>query len=113
MEHSLYLMKESMQENGEYNGQGTYTWSNGDKYVGEWKDGKENGQGTITKTYRDGKFIYVGEWKDAKKHGQGTMTYPGGEKCEGEWVKGGFRNGKCYDKDGTIQYIYINGVKQK
>ena len=41
------------------------------------------------------------------------MTYPGGEKCEGEWVKGGFRNGKCYDKDGTIQYNYINGVKQK
>ena len=23
------------------NGQGTYTWANGDKYVGEYKDGQE------------------------------------------------------------------------
>ena len=30
------------------NGQGTKTWSNGDKYVGEFKDGKKNGQGTYT-----------------------------------------------------------------
>ena len=30
------------------NGQGTYTSSNGDKYVGEWKDGKRDGQGTST-----------------------------------------------------------------
>ena len=27
---------------------GTYTWSNGTKYVGEWKDSKANGQGTNT-----------------------------------------------------------------
>ena len=26
--------------NGKPNGQGTQTWSNGDKYVGEWKDGE-------------------------------------------------------------------------
>ena len=26
------------------NGYGTYTYANGSKYVGEWKDGKENGQ---------------------------------------------------------------------
>ena len=24
---------------------GTYTYANGDKYVGEWKDGKPHGQG--------------------------------------------------------------------
>ena len=27
-------------ENGVPDGQGTFSWSNGDKYVGEWKDGK-------------------------------------------------------------------------
>ena len=27
---------------------GTYTYSNGDKYVGEYKDGKRHGQGTYT-----------------------------------------------------------------
>ena len=27
---------------------GTYTWRDGDKYVGEYKDGKRHGQGTFT-----------------------------------------------------------------
>ena len=27
------------------NGTGTYLWLNGNKYVGEWKDGKRSGQG--------------------------------------------------------------------
>ena len=29
-------------------GKGTYTWPDGDKYVGEWKDDKQHGQGTQT-----------------------------------------------------------------
>ncbi len=27
------------------NGQGTYTYPNGDQYVGQWKDGKKHGRG--------------------------------------------------------------------
>ena len=34
------------------NGYGTYTYADGDKYVGEWGNGKRNGQGTYT--YADG-----------------------------------------------------------
>ena len=41
------------------NGYGTYTWASGefagDKYVGEFKDGKRHGQGTHT--WADGTFI--------------------------------------------------------
>ena len=40
----------------------TFTWGNGDKYVGKYQDGKRHGQGTIT--WADGQ--YVGEWKEAK-----------------------------------------------
>jgi hypothetical protein len=29
-------------------GQGTFTYANGNKYVGEWKDGMKHGQGTVT-----------------------------------------------------------------
>ena len=43
------------------NGQGTLTWASGDKYVGEWKDGKRNGQGTYT--YTSG-AAQEGIWKD-------------------------------------------------
>jgi len=35
-------------EKGEYHGQGTLTYPNGVKYVGEFKDGKEHGQETFT-----------------------------------------------------------------
>jgi len=51
--------------------QGTYTWSDGDKYVGEFKDDKPNGQGTYT--WSDGRK-YEGEFEDGIKHGQGTWT---------------------------------------
>ena len=63
------------------NGQGTYTWGKGewegDKYVGEYKDGKWHGQGTYT--YADGEN-YVGEYKDGEKEGQGTFTFASGTK---------------------------------
>jgi len=41
----------------------TYTFANGNKYVGEWKDDKRNGQGTFT--YADG-TIEEGIWKDGE-----------------------------------------------
>ena len=66
-------------------GQGTYTFANGGKYVGEWKDGKSEGQGTGT--YADGSK-YVGEFKDGKPEGQGTGTYADGSKYVGEWKDG-------------------------
>ena len=40
-----------------------------------------------TTTYQDGS-IYVGEWKDGKQHGKGTMTLPDGSKHEGIWKNG-------------------------
>ena len=56
---------------GERHGQGTYTWAGGDKYVGEWKDGKKHGQGTYT--WADGRQ-YVGEWKDGKRQTTTKVT---------------------------------------
>ena len=43
------------------NGYGTFTWASGEKYVGEYKDGKRHGQGTFT--YADGRKD-VGKFKD-------------------------------------------------
>ena len=48
---------------------GTFTFSNGNKYFGEFRYGKINGKGTYTYTNGD---KYVGENKDNKWHGQGT-----------------------------------------
>ena len=44
-------------------GEGTYTWSDGRKYVGEWLNGKENGYGTYSNlegTTLSGQFYDVG-----------------------------------------------------
>ncbi len=60
---------------------GTFSIADG-KYVGEWKDDKIHGLGTIVGS--DG-WRYVGEFKNAKYHGQGTLTGPDGEKYVGEF----------------------------
>ena len=43
------------------NGQGTYKYSNGAKYKGQWKNNRLDGQGTLT--YLDGRK-FVGHWKN-------------------------------------------------
>ena len=44
-----------------FNGQGTILYSNGEKYIGQWKNGKYNGKGSYI--YPDGKEI-KGYWKE-------------------------------------------------
>ncbi len=64
---------------------GTWTFGNGDKYVGEYQNNQFNGQGTIILA-NGGK--YVGEWKDDRSNGQGTFTYADGRVEEGIWENG-------------------------
>ena len=52
---------------------------------------------------------YVGEYKDGKRHGQGTLTTPDGRKYEGEWKNNKLWNGTGYDKNGNILYKRVNG----
>ena len=79
-----------------------------EKYVGEYKDGKRNGQGTLT---TPGGAKYVGEWKDGKQNGQGTYTYPDGSTYVGEWKEHYEWEGTEYDKDGTVIATYSEGVE--
>ncbi|MGZ3596193.1 MAG: molecular chaperone Tir, partial [Syntrophales bacterium] len=73
-------------ESGMLQGQGTMTRPDG-QYVGQFKSGKKNGQGTIN-------FVngakYVGQFRNDEYHGQGTLTLPTGEKYVGEWKDGKF-----------------------
>ena len=79
---------------------GTFTFTNGNKYVGEWKDNVRNGQGALTIANGN---KYVGEWKDSRSHGQGTFTWADGENYVGEFKVGKF-NGQ-----GTL--TFANGDK--
>ena len=66
---------------------GTYTWPNGEKYVGEWENGERHGYGKFS--YFDGD-VYVGEWRLGQHHGHGSLTRADGTKSIGEWKKGIF-----------------------
>ena len=72
---------------GKAHGQGTYTWATGSKYVGEFRDDKFNGQGTYTYAPGD---KYVGEFRDDRPNGQGIFTYADGRPPE----EGVFEDGK-------------------
>ena len=73
-------------------GQGAYIYANGEKYVGGFKDSMKNGQGTYTFATGD---KYVGEWKDEKYHGQGTYTFVDGRKETGYYMDGNFLPDIC------------------
>lgn len=70
---------------GQPSGQGTYTWANGAKYAGQWSNGQRNGRGMYT--WPNGER-YVGEFRNNKKHGQGTLIYANGRKFVGEFKDG-------------------------
>ena len=108
---------------------GSYTFENGGKYVGEWKDNKKHGQGTYT--YSDGSIYvgqlengdfngqgslilsngdkYVGEFKDDNFHGQGTYTYGPRSEWAGDQYVGQWRNDK---KHGLGTYIFVDGTRK-
>ena len=67
---------------------GTETARNGNKYVGEFLNGKKHGQGTFT--FISGS-IYVGEFRNGMKNGQGILTYPDGRVKEGIWKNERFK----------------------
>ena len=69
--------------NGKKNGHGRKTWASGDVYDGGWNNDQRSGEGTLTKTNH---LTYKGAWKDNMPEGQGKMVYPNGTVYDGNWV---------------------------
>ena len=67
------------------NCKGTFTFLDGEKYVGDFKDGRYHGKGTFT--WPDG-AKYSGEWKDDKRNGKGTFTNSNGKSISGMYKNG-------------------------
>ena len=55
------------------------------------------------------KGLYNGEYKDGKEHGQGTYTFPDGDKYVGEFKDEKFWNGTTYEIGGNIFGKWVNG----
>lgn len=87
------------------NGQGTFLYPSGAKYIGNFKNGEIHGVGVCY--YTDGSK-FSGEWKNRYPDGKGTKTYPDGTKRTGQWKKG-----KPVDAAGNVLEEYIAAKKEE
>ena len=71
---------------GTMHGKGKFTWSNGDVYEGDWVGGKMQGVGKLT--WGNKCEYYDGEWADSERHGKGVYRNPNGNLFEETFVKG-------------------------
>ena len=76
--YKVFFLRE---EDGD--GQGTFTYSDGDKYEGEWKDGKKHGLGTLT--FFNNVRKWIGEFREDKPWY--VLDYEDGE-IVGKWMNG-------------------------
>ena len=92
-------------KDGKRHGKGTLTYTKKEKhkvtakYEGEWKNGKKDGQGKFLYNMGD---TYEGGFKNGKRHGQGTWEHPDGRKYVGEYKRGKWDGlGIITNKDGS------------
>ena len=70
---------------GKMHGQGTYVWSNGNTYSGEWSNDMANGRGIFV--WANG-TTHAGEWRDNRAHGEGLFTTADGQEHHSVWDHG-------------------------
>ena len=85
-------------KNGVKEGKGIMYYSNGDKYEGEFKNDLKEGKGIL---YRKNGSKYEGDFKNDKKDGKGILFYNDGDKFEGN-----YKNDK---REGKGIYYYASG----
>ncbi len=74
-----------------FSGKGSYYWSDGSFYVGEFENGVRHGMGTWKSSLNNGD-AYEGEYQNDKKCGKGKYTW---------------HNGVCYTGQFENDYRYI------
>ena len=84
------------------NGFGTWVYSTGDKYTGNWVNKQMHGNGTYY--YANGD-IYKGDFKNDRLEGIGTFISKKGDKYTGEYLN------NLAEGEGT--YFYANGKVEK
>jgi len=77
-------------KDNKWDGKGTLEKTGGSRYVGEWKAGLRHGSGTLWQRHADGSMrkIYAGQWDNDQQHGRGTLNYKNKDVYVGEWHRG-------------------------
>jgi hypothetical protein len=87
---------------------GTYTYDNGDVYVGEFVNNRRHGYGKLEYASGD---VYEGQFIDGDKNGHGKYIYDDGSVYEGEYVDGNMcGQGKyAYSSGDVYEGQYVDG----
>lgn len=100
-------------KDGKPEGNGQYTWSNGSYYVGEFRGGLKHGKGKWRRSKDNNTNQYEGEYKNDKKNGYGEFTW-----ASGNVYKGGYKDderegfGKMRWTDGsTYEGDWVRGIQ--
>ncbi|MCR9144379.1 MAG: hypothetical protein NXI24_19215 [bacterium] len=72
------------------NGSGTFVYENGDRYVGDFKNGERDGKGTFE--YANGDR-FIGGYANGERNGEGTYVFANGDRYVGQF-QNGLRAGK-------------------
>ncbi|RVE76723.1 hypothetical protein OJAV_G00011680 [Oryzias javanicus] len=67
---------------------GSFTYSSGEEYHGEWREGLRHGLGQLT--FSDG-TCYTGQFENGLFNGGGVLVFPDGSRYEGDFVQGKFQ----------------------
>ncbi|MDB9374551.1 hypothetical protein PN464_14320 [Nodularia sphaerocarpa CS-585] len=97
-------------ENNQFTGQAILIFPDGNRYYGEFKNGKRHGCGKVTYPPNDQKEYYLGQFENDKADGLGTIKWRDGREYRGE-----FKDHQCEGK-GTLQFPNkrsVSGLWQK
>jgi hypothetical protein len=89
----------------DYQGKLTYVWPDGDRYEGEFKNGRLHGYGAFF--WRNGRS-YEGEWQDDLPHGRGVFTWPDGSKYKGLWEQGKVKEDSRQKSNASVQVTFLD-----
>jgi len=99
-------------KNGKKEGQGKQIYQNGTIYEGQWKDDKRNGYGTFTNEYGD---VYIGYFKNDQRDSIGKITSfiepKYSDSTKSITTEGIFKNDKIYN--GVMTHIDWKGRKKQ
>ena len=88
-------------KNNKMHGKGTYIFKSGSKYIGQWKNDNHHGNGEYISANGS---IAKGTWKNHQLHGKGTINFSNGDDYIGEFSNGNFEGRGTYTyADGTIK----------
>lgn len=91
------------------NGKGTMLYTNGDRYTGDFLNGKKHGEGELV--YNSG-ACFRGEWLNDQACGRGVFHHANGSSYEGEWLlskRHGFGIFRCKQTGLVYEGEYAEG----